>query len=72
VSVFAAVARLSIQPIRTYQIVAAVALALSMFPDLMLLPDPTATVGGVVALMILHVVAAAAIVWPLSTLTREA
>jgi Family of unknown function (DUF6069) len=72
VAVFAAVARLSIQPIRTYQIVAAVALALSMLPDLMLLQDPTATAGGVVALMILHVVAAAAIVWPLSTLTRAA
>jgi hypothetical protein len=72
VAVFAAVARLSIQPIRTYQIVAAVALALSMFPDLMLLPDPTATASGVVALMILHVVAAASIVWPLSALTREA
>jgi hypothetical protein len=43
-----------------------------MVPDLMLLPDPTATVGGVVALMILPVVAAAAIVWPLRTLTREA
>ena len=72
VAVFAAVARLSIQPIRTYQIVAAVALALSMLPDLLLLQDPTATGGAVVALMILHVVAAAAIVWPLSTLTREA
>jgi hypothetical protein len=72
VGVFAAVAKLSIQPIRTYQIVAVVALALSMLPDLMLLNEPSTTAGDVVALMILHVVAAAAVVWPLCTLTREA
>jgi hypothetical protein len=72
VAVFAAVAKLSIQPIRTYQIVAAVALALSMFPDLMLLNEPGTTGGDVVALMILHVVAAVAVVWPLCALTREA
>src|SRR5437762_8597609 len=36
VGVFAAVARLSIQPIRTYQIVPAVALLMSLLPDLML------------------------------------
>ena len=72
VAVFAAVAKLSIQPIRTYQIVAAVALVLSVFPDLMLLNEPSATVGGVVSLMVLHAVAAAAVVWPLCSLTREA
>ena len=70
VAVFAAVARLSLQPIRTYQIVAVVALVMSLLPDLMLLQDPTATAGAVITLMLLHVVAAAAIVWPLSTLTR--
>jgi hypothetical protein len=69
VAVFAAVAKLSIQPIRTYQIVAAVALVLSLFPDLMLLNEPSATVGGVVSLMVLHAVAAAAVVWPLCSLT---
>src|SRR5438093_12321200 len=72
VAVFAAVARLSIQPIRTYQIVAAVALVMSLLPDLMLLQDPTATGGAVVTLMLLHGVAAAAVVWPLSTLTQTA
>ena len=72
VAVFAAVAKLSIQPIRAYQIVSAVALVLSLFPDVMLLNDPTATVCAVGALMTLHAVAAAAVVWPLCTLTREA
>ena len=72
VLVFAATARLTIQPIRTYQIVAVVALVVSFFPDLMLFEDPTATTAGVIALMALHAVAAAAVVWPLSTLTREA
>jgi hypothetical protein len=69
VAVFAAVVRLSAQPIRTYQIVSVVALVMSMLPDFMLFADPTATTGGVIALMILHAVAAVAIVWPLSTLT---
>jgi hypothetical protein len=72
VGVFAAVAKLSVQPIRTYQIVAVVALVLSMFPDLMLLNEPGTTAGDVGSLMILHVVAAVAVVWPLCTLTREA
>jgi hypothetical protein len=72
VGVFAAVAKLSIQPIRTYQIVSTVALVLSMIPDLMLLNEPSTTGGDVVSLMILHVVAAVAVVWPLCTLTREA
>jgi hypothetical protein len=71
VAVFAAVARLSAQPIRTYQIVSVVALVMSLLPDLMLFSEPTATAGGVVALMVLHAVAAAAVVWPLSTLTVE-
>jgi len=72
VGVFAAIVRLSIQPIRTFQIVAVVALVLSWFPDLMLPPDPTATVEGVVALIVPHAVAAVAVVWPLSMLTVEA
>src|SRR5438477_9608787 len=60
VAVFAAVVRLSLQPIRTYQIVAVVALGMSLLPDLMLLQDPTATPGAVITLMLLHAVAAVA------------
>ena len=46
-------------------------LVVSFFPDLMLLQDPTATPEAVMSLMILHCVAAVAVVWPLSTLARE-
>src|SRR5918911_1088655 len=72
VAVFAAIAKLSIQPIRTYQIVAVVSLALSVFPDLMLLNEPETTGGDVVALIILHVVAAVAVSVPLCTYARKA
>lgn len=71
VAVFALVARFSRQPLQTFRVVAAVALALSWLPDLLILSEPAATTAGVAALMLLHVVAAAAVVWTLSTLTRE-
>jgi len=71
VPVFALVAWRSRRPLHTFRIVAAVALVLSWVPDLLLLPQPGTTVVGVVALMILHVVAAAALVWTLSTLSLE-
>ena len=71
VAVFAAIGKLSIQPIRTYQIVAVVALVLSLIPDLMLMNEPGTTGGDVIALMILHVVAAAVVSYPLCTLTRR-
>jgi hypothetical protein len=43
-----------------------------MLPDPTLLNEPSTTVADVVSLMILHVVAAVAVVWPLCALTREA
>jgi hypothetical protein len=72
VGVFAAIARLSIQPIRTYQIVAVVALALSVLPDLMLLNEPGTTGGDVVALIVLHAVAALAVSYTLCRYARAA
>lgn len=72
VAVFALVAWLSRRPVQTFRVVAAVALVLSWIPDLLLLPQPGATVANVVALMALHVVAAATVVWTLSTFSRDA
>jgi hypothetical protein len=72
IPVFALVARFARRPLRTFRIVAVVALVLSWIPDLLLLPEPGATVANVVALMVLHVVAAVAMVWTLSTLTQDA
>mgnify|MGYP000557275594 CR=1 FL=1 len=51
---------------RTFVRVAAVALVLSFLPDIALLAmDPEVTVPAAVTLMVLHVIAAVAIVWAL-------
>jgi hypothetical protein len=72
VGVFALVALFSKRPLQTFKVVAGIALLLSLVPDLLILPEPGATVGGVIALMLLHVVAAVAVVWTLNTLSRDA
>lgn len=52
---------------RAFVLVAAAVLVLSFGPDVALLQrDPAATVAGVLALMLMHVVAAAACVWALT------
>lgn len=59
--VYAILTRYVSDPNRTFTTVAAVALAVSLLPDLGLLAnDPAATIPSVAALMIMHGVAAAA------------
>jgi hypothetical protein len=72
VAVFSLVTRLSRHPLQAFRVVALVALVLSWVPDLLILSEPGATVGGVIALVLLHVVACVAVVWTLETLTRDA
>jgi hypothetical protein len=73
VAVFTLVAFVSKRrPLLTFAIVSAVALVLSWIPDLMIFSEPAATPAGVVALMVLHAVAAVAVVYPLMALTRDA
>ncbi|MBI3244317.1 MAG: hypothetical protein HYZ49_18720 [Chloroflexi bacterium] len=74
---FALVARFARNPIRTYQIVAAVALVVSLAPDVLLLanagsaPFPGVNVGTVGALMLMHGVAWAICVAMFTNLTLE-
>jgi hypothetical protein len=78
IAVFALVARISGRPIRTFRIIALVALVLSLLPDLLLLtagenaPFTGITPLSVGVLMLMHVVAAAISVGLLTTLTRGA
>lgn len=59
-AVYWLVRRYAGRPVRTFRVVAAVALVLSFVPDLALLAfDPMATVPGVVVLMAMHVTVAA-------------
>jgi hypothetical protein len=69
VGVFAVVAFVSKRPLRTFAIVSLVALTLSWIPDLMLFTQPEAPAVGIITLMVLHAVAAAAFVYTLSVLT---
>lgn len=63
VGTYGLLARLVDDHDRTFVVVAAVVLVLSLVPDVVLLQkDPAATVAGVVALMVMHVVAAVACV----------
>jgi hypothetical protein len=70
--VYALVARFARRPLSTFRAVSAVALLLSFVPDVLLLPQPGSTVPTVAALMVLHVVAAVALVRTLTLLTRAA
>ena len=71
VGVFALVARFAKRPIETFQVIAAIALVASWVPDYLIRNDPGASTGAILALVVLHAVAAAAVVWTLSTLTHE-
>jgi hypothetical protein len=65
--VFRVLAGRSASPERTFRRVAAAVLLISLVPDLgLLVGDPAATPAGVVVLMLMHVVAAAAAVWVLT------
>jgi hypothetical protein len=70
---YAVVGRFSKIAVRTFRIVAGVALLLSFLPDLGLLVGgmPGATLTGVLALMVMHVVAAAIAVGVLTGLAVE-
>ena len=65
--VYAGLSRRAERPDRTFVRIAIVVLVLSFAPDLALLAvDPDATVGGVIALMVMHVTVAASCVWALT------
>ena len=65
--VYAVLSRRAERPDRTFVRLASVVLVLSFAPDLALLAvDPDATVGGVLALMVMHVTVAASCVWALT------
>lgn len=75
--VFAVVARFAKRPIRTFRIIAVVALLLSWLPDFGLLaagdraPYPGVSPASVGVLMLMHVLAAVVSVGILTTLARE-
>jgi hypothetical protein len=71
---FAVISRLAKRPVRVFQIVAAVALALSLVPDVLFLvfPSPGTSVQAVAILMIMHVAAAIIAVSLLTRLSRAA
>ena len=73
VLVFALVARLTKNPIRTYQVIAFVVLLLSLLPDAAFAraPMPGANWPNAIALMVMHVVAWAICVTMLSRLSVE-
>ncbi len=73
VLVFAIVARLMKNPIRTYQIIAFIVLVLSFLPDVGFAqaPMPGANWPNAIALMVMHVVAWAICVTMLSRLSVE-
>ena len=71
VLLYAVLLRFSDNPARTFTIVAAVVLVVSLIPDVTYIPTvPSATGGQTAVLMLMHVAAAAVIVWMLTTFTR--
>ncbi len=64
---FGIVARVSLRPIRTYRIVALVALILTILPDATLVGMPGATTPAIAVLVAMHIVAAIIIVGILTT-----
>jgi Family of unknown function (DUF6069) len=72
---FAIVAKVARNPVRTYQIVAVVALIISFIPDILLLatagqsPFPGASVGTVGALMLMHLATGIIMVYSLTHFT---
>jgi Family of unknown function (DUF6069) len=72
VLLYAVLLRFTATPERTFTIIAAVVLVISLIPDVTYIPTvPGATGGQTVILAVMHVVAAVVIVWMLTTLTRQ-
>lgn len=70
VLLYAVLLRFTANPARLFTTIAAVVLVVSWIPDLTYIPTlPGASVAQTVLLMIMHLVAAAVIVWMLTTLT---
>jgi hypothetical protein len=71
VAVYAALLRFSRTPVRTYTIVSAVVLVLSIVPDFTLIPSEPGVSNAQIAILVLqHIVAAIVIVGMLTTLAR--
>jgi hypothetical protein len=71
VLLYAALLRFTANPARIFTIIAAVVLILSLIPDIAYIPTvPGATGDQTAVLAVMHVVAAAVIVWMLTTLTQ--
>ncbi len=72
VLLYAALLRFTSNPARIFTNIAIVVLIISLIPDLTYIPTvPGASSGQTAILMLMHVVAAAVIVWMLTTLTRS-
>ncbi len=71
VLVYTALQRFSANPVRTFLIVAAIALGISALPDLFALPSEEGASNGQIAILLsMHVIAAAIIVGMLTTLAH--
>ena len=72
VLLYAVLLRFTSNPARIFTNIAIVVLIVSLIPDLTYIPSvPGASSGQTAILMLMHVVAAAVIVWMLTTLTRS-
>lgn len=72
VLVYAGLLRWACNPARIFTIISAVVLALSIVPDVTIIPSTEgASNGQTTVLILLHFVAAAVIVWMLTNLTRS-
>lgn len=71
VLLYAGLLRFAVNPARTFTIIAVVVLIVSLIPDILYIPTvPGSTVGQTAILIVMHIVAAAVIVWMLTTLNR--
>jgi len=71
VLLYAALLRFSRNPVRTFNIVAAVVFVVTLIPDLVYVPTvPGATTGQIATLVLMHIVAAAIMVPMLTTYAR--
>ncbi len=72
VLLYAVLMRFTNDPARIFTNIAVVVLVLSLIPDLTYIPSvPGASTGQTAILMLMHVVAAAVIVWILTSFTRS-
>lgn len=71
VLLYAILLRFTKNPVRTFTIIAAVVLVISVIPDFFYIPTvPGASLGQTVVLMLMHVAAAVVIVWTLTNFTQ--